>query len=136
MRMITYTDGGARGNPGPAAIGVVVKNGTTGENISGFGRYIGHTTNNQAEYQALVAALEEAIKHGATEVSCFLDSELIVKQMNREYRVRDIGLQTHFMKVWNMATTLKKVTFTHIPRAKNKEADAFVNQALDAQRLR
>lgn len=131
--MITYTDGGARGNPGPAAIGVVVKNASTGENISGFGRYIGETTNNQAEYQALVAALEEAIKHGATEVQCFLDSELIVKQMNREYRVRDINLQPHFLKIWNMATGLKKCTFTHVPRAKNKEADSYVNQALDAR---
>lgn len=131
--MITYTDGGARGNPGPSAIGVVVKDAATGLNISGFGRYIGNTTNNQAEYQALVAALEEAIKHGATEVHCFLDSELIVKQMNREYRVRDVNLQVHFLKIWNMAQTLKHVTFTHIPRAKNKEADAYVNQALDAR---
>lgn len=131
--MITYTDGGARGNPGPSAIGVVVKDSATGQNISTFGRYIGNTTNNQAEYQALVAAMEEAIKHGATEVHCFLDSELIVKQMNREYRVRDVNLQVHFVKIWNMAQTLKSATFTHIPRAKNKEADALVNQALDAR---
>lgn len=131
--MITYTDGGARGNPGPSAIGVVVKDSATGQNISAFGRYIGNTTNNQAEYQALVAAMEEAIKHGATEVHCFLDSELIVKQMNREYRVRDVNLQVHFVKIWNMAQTLKSATFTHIPRAKNKEADALVNQALDAR---
>jgi len=134
MKMITYTDGGARGNPGPAAIGVVVKNAETGANISAFGKYIGETTNNQAEYQALVAALETALAHGATEVQCFLDSELIVKQMNREYKVRDIGLQQHFLKVWNMAAGLKKCTFTHVPRAKNKEADAEVNKALDARR--
>ena len=133
MKLITYTDGGARGNPGPAAIGVVVKNAATGENIAGFGRYIGETTNNQAEYQALVAAMETALKYDATEVACFLDSELIVKQMNREYRVRDVNLQPHFLKIWNMAQSLKKCTFTHIPREKNKEADAFVNQALDAR---
>lgn len=134
MKMITYTDGGSRGNPGPAAIGVVVKNAATGANIEAFGRYIGHTTNNQAEYQALVAALETALKHNATEVHCFMDSELIVKQMNREYRVRDVALQPHFVKIWNMAATLKKCTFTHVPREKNKEADALVNHALDARR--
>lgn len=134
MKIITYTDGGARGNPGPAAIGVVVKNAETGENLAAFGRYIGDTTNNQAEYQALVAALEEAIRFGATEVQCFLDSELIVKQMNRIYRVRDVNLQLHFLKIWNMAAGLKHCTFTHIPREKNKEADAEVNKALDERR--
>ncbi len=133
MKLITFTDGGSRGNPGPAAIGVVVKDALTGKNIAGFGKYIGVTTNNQAEYQALVAALETALKHDATEVACFLDSELIVKQMNREYRVRDINLQPHFTKIWNMAQTLKKCTFTHVRREKNTEADAFVNQALDAR---
>lgn len=132
MKLITYTDGGARGNPGPAAIGVVIKDGVSGKTIEAYGRYIGETTNNQAEYQALVAALESAIKLGATEVHCFLDSELVVKQMNREYRVRDVALQTHFTKIWNMAQTLKSCVFTHVPRAKNKEADAEVNKAIDA----
>ncbi len=131
MKIITFTDGGSRGNPGPAAIGVVVKNAATGKNLEAFGRYIGQTTNNQAEYQALVAALETALKRGATEVACFLDSELIVKQMNREYRVRDINLQPHFVKIWNMAASLKKCTFTHVRREKNQEADALVNEALD-----
>ena len=135
MKLITYTDGGSRGNPGPAAIGVVVKNAATHENLSAFGRYIGHTTNNQAEYQALVAAMETALTHGATEVHCFLDSELIVKQMNREYRVRDVALQPHFLKIWNKAATLKKCTFTHVRREKNTEADALVNQALDARAI-
>lgn len=134
MNLITYTDGGSRGNPGPAAIGVVIKNGATHKNIEAFGRYIGNTTSNQAEYQALVAALEMVLKHGATSVHCFLDSELIVKQMNREYRVRDTALQTHFVKIWNMATRLKKCTFTHVPREKNTEADRLVNEALDARR--
>lgn len=134
MKIITYTDGGARGNPGPAAIGVVVKNAETGENITAFGRYIGDTTNNQAEYQALVAAMEAARDAGATEVHCYLDSELIVKQMLGEYRVRDVNLQPHFLKIWNIAREIKKVTYTHIPRAKNKEADALVNHALDNRR--
>ncbi|MCX6781301.1 MAG: ribonuclease HI family protein [Candidatus Magasanikbacteria bacterium] len=131
MKLITYTDGGSRGNPGPAALGVVIKN-AHGETIEAFGTYIGHTTNNQAEYQALVAAMETATKLGATEVACFLDSELIVKQMKREYRVRDLALQTHYLKIYNMAQKIGHVTFTHVPREKNKEADAEVNKALDA----
>lgn len=136
MKLITFTDGGARGNPGPAAIGVVVKDGATGQTIRAYGTYIGETTNNQAEYQALVSALETARELGATEVACFLDSELVVKQMNREYRVRDVSLQTHFTKIWNMAQEFKSCTFTHVPRAKNKEADAEVNKAIDAAILR
>lgn len=132
MKLITYTDGGARGNPGPAAIGVVVKD-AAGKNLRAFGKYIGDTTNNQAEYQALVAAVSAAVELGATELQCFLDSELIVKQMNREYRVRDVDLQKHFVIVWNLTQKLKKLSFTHVPRAKNKEADALVNQALDAR---
>jgi ribonuclease HI len=133
MKLITFTDGGSRGNPGPAAIGVVVKN-AEGTTITAFGKYIGHTTNNQAEYQALVAALETATELGATSVQCFLDSELIVKQMNREYRVRDVALQVHFVKIWNMAQKIGHVTFTHVRREKNTEADAEVNKALDARR--
>lgn len=128
--LITYTDGGARGNPGPAAYGVVVKD-QTGTVLFQEGVYIGETTNNQAEYQGLVAALEAAKKLGATEVDCYLDSELIVKQMKREYKVKDIGLQTQFMKVWNLMNEFKKVTFTHVRREYNKEADALVNEALD-----
>lgn len=130
MKLTTYTDGGARGNPGPAAIGVVVKD-SHAKNVAAFGRYIGQTTNNQAEYQALLAAVEIAAEHGATEVQCFLDSELVVKQMRREYRVRDLDLQPHFVKIWNLSQKFKKITFTHIPREGNKEADALVNQTLD-----
>lgn len=130
MKLTTYTDGGARGNPGPAAIGVVVKN-ERAKNVAAFGRYIGKTTNNQAEYQALLVAVEIAAEHGATEVQCFLDSELVVKQMRREYRVRDLDLQPHFVKIWNLSQKFKKITFTHISRERNKEADALVNQTLD-----
>lgn len=130
--LITYTDGGARGNPGPAAYGVVVKD-LDGNILVSEGVYIGKTTNNQAEYQGLVAALEAAKKLGAAEVRCHLDSELIVKQMNRQYKVKDPGLQTQFMKAWNLMNGFKKVTFTHVRREFNKEADAQVNLALDKQ---
>lgn len=125
----TFTDGGARGNPGPAGIGVVLK--SNGADIWTKGEYIGETTNNQAEYQALVLALEKAHEFGGEEVNCFLDSELLVKQMNRQYKVRDVNLAVHFAKAVQLSQNFKKITFTHIPREKNKEADALVNEAID-----
>lgn len=130
MKVIIHTDGGARGNPGPAALGVVIAT-PAGERLLKHGRYIGETTNNQAEYQAVVDALEHAHALGATEADVFLDSELVVRQLNRQYRVKDPGLAEQFMRVWNHLTKFKKVTFTHIRRELNKEADALVNEALD-----
>lgn len=125
-----YTDGGARGNPGPAGAGVYSLQ---------FGerkRYLGVATNNQAEYTALLMAFEAAVEYKSqhpeyTEVECFMDSELIVKQMNREYKVKNAELQTYFVKIWNLTTQFKKVTFTHVRRENNKEADRLVNQAID-----
>lgn len=130
-KLTTYTDGGARGNPGPAAIGVVIKHGA--ETIKEFGRYLGETTNNQAEYRALISALEHAAELGAEEVECMLDSELVVKQMRHEYRVKDPDLAPLFLKVYNLSQSFKKITYNHIPREKNKEADKMVNDALDRQ---
>jgi ribonuclease HI len=124
-----FTDGGARGNPGPAGIGVVIKSGN--ETIESFGSYIGETTNNQAEYRALIAALARASTLHAEEVQCKLDSELVVKQMLREYKVRDKGLQSLFLEAWNLAVSFKKISFSHIPREENSEADAEVNAAID-----
>lgn len=134
MKYITYTDGGARGNPGPAAIGGVVIEDESKKKIP-FHHYIGKTTNNQAEYKALIRALTIAVEKGATEIQCFLDSELVVKQLNREYRVRDQDLGPLFLTVWNLSAGLKKISFHHIRREKNKEADALVNKALDEQIL-
>lgn len=127
-----FTDGGARGNPGPAAIGVVIQDRESVNRIE-HGEYIGATTNNQAEYRALLWALEHALKIGAREAHCFLDSELVVKQLRREYRVRDSALGEIFIKVWNLVQRFEKISFTHIPRIKNKEADFLVNKALDEQ---
>lgn len=124
-----YTDGGARGNPGPAGIGVVIKSGD--KIILKEGKYIGEATNNQAEYQALILGLEQAKKLGAEEAECFLDSELVTKQMNREYRVKDKDLAPLFVKVWNLSLGFKKITFKHIYREDNKEADRLVNEAID-----
>lgn len=128
--LIIYSDGGARGNPGPAAIGYVV-------NGKGYGEYIGETTNNVAEYKALIAGLKKGIallgktKASETTVHCYLDSELLVKQLNGEYKVKDATLRLLFMEAWNLKQDYKSVSFTHIPRERNKEADKMVNYALD-----
>lgn len=131
MKLKTFTDGGARGNPGPAALGVAIYNEQFAL-IKEFGEYIGETTNNQAEYRALLAALSETHTMGADEVECFLDSELVVKQMKGEYRVKNAELALIYMKIWNLVKKFKKVSFRHIPREKNKVADAQVNIAIDA----
>lgn len=130
-KFIIHSDGGARGNPGPAAIGAVIvsEDGAIAEEIS---KTIGETTNNQAEYQAILAALEAAKVLGAEYVECFLDSELVVKQLKHEYKVKNKELAPLFLKVHNVCTHFKKVEFKHIPREKNKEADRLVNEALDA----
>ncbi len=128
-KLTTYSDGGARGNPGPAGIGVVIKEGA--EKVESFGRYIGETTNNQAEYRALIASLERASSLGADEVECKLDSELVVRQMRHEYKVRDADLQPLFLKAWNLSVAFRKASFSHIPREQNSEADAEVNMAID-----
>ena len=139
MKLIIYTDGGARGNPGPAAAGVVIKN-EDGKILAEFGKYLGETTNNQAEYQALILALEKAKemaclpeRQGGTEIQCLADSELMVKQLNREYKVRDKELAPLFLKIWNLSVKFKKISYNHIPREKNTEADKLVNETLDKQ---
>lgn len=130
-KLITFTDGGARGNPGPAAIGVVITDGT--HTIESFGRYLGETTNNQAEYQALIAALERVRELGADEVWCNLDSELLVRQLNGAYKVKNRELAPLFLKLHNLSVGFGKISFHHIPRARNHEADAEVNRVLDSR---
>lgn len=130
MKLIIHSDGGARGNPGPAGIGALL----TDENglvISEVSEFIGNTTNNQAEYRALLAGLEKAKSLGADEVACFLDSELVVKQVNHEYKVKNKELAPLFLKVHNLVTSFKKTSFRHIPRELNKEADRLANEAMD-----
>lgn len=130
MKCSIYTDGGARGNPGPAAIGGVVKN-EAGETMAEVSEYIGHTTNNQAEYQALLATLTQAKELGATEVDCYLDSLLVVNQMNGEWKVKDMALRPHVIAIHNVKVQIGTVRFQHVRREYNKEADALVNKALD-----
>jgi ribonuclease HI len=131
MQISLYTDGGARGNPGPAGIGVVIKDGD--KIIKEIKKYIGEATNNQAEYQALILGLSELKKMDGKnlEVSCFLDSELIVKQLNLQYKVKNKDLAPLFVRAWNLSKGFKKCKFSHVFREQNKEADRLVNEALD-----
>ncbi|MFH1292219.1 MAG: ribonuclease HI family protein [bacterium] len=134
MKLNIYTDGGARNNPGPSAIGVVVKN-QDGKTLDSYGKYIGEQTNNYAEYSALISGLEKAKQMSADEVACYLDSDLVVKQMNRQYKVKEPALQKLFIKAYNTASAFKKISYHHIYREKNKEADKLVNQTLDKRLL-
>lgn len=134
MKLTTYTDGGARGNPGPAATGVIIKD-ETGKILDAYGEYLGEQTNNFAEYSALISALRRARELGATEVECFLDSELIQRQMLGQYKIKEPTLQKLFVLAYNAAQQFKKVTYRHILREKNKEADAQVNKTLDKKNL-
>ncbi|HNV96798.1 MAG TPA: ribonuclease HI family protein [bacterium] len=124
-----YTDGGSRGNPGPSAIGGVIYDGN--KIIKQFNECIGITTNNQAEYRALIKGLEIAKDLEIKELECFLDSELVVKQVNREFKVKDKDLAVLFVRVWNMKQEFQKITFTHVIREQNFYADKLVNQALN-----
>lgn len=128
--LIIYTDGGARGNPGPAGIGVVIYD-TEKNIIDEISEYIGKTTNNQAEYKAVIAALNKAKELGAATLNFFLDSELVVKQLNREYKVKNSELAPLFLRIYNLSIGFKKIIYKHVRREYNKEADKLVNQAID-----
>ena len=131
-KITMYTDGGSRNNPGPAAVGVWIE--TLGKK---YGEYIGEKTNNEAEYEALVFGLEKLktlLGKGrlkAVQVECFLDSELVVNQLNHKYRLKEKHIQEKFIEVWNLMLDFGEVTFLHVPREKNKIADEMVNEALD-----
>lgn len=128
--LIIYTDGGARNNPGPAGVGAVIMD-ENREVVAQISEYIGEATNNQAEYKAVIAAMRKAKELKASGLEFYLDSELIVKQLNREYRVKDKDLAPLFLQVHNLSLGFKKITFCHIPREENEEADRLVNLAID-----
>jgi ribonuclease HI len=128
-KLIINTDGGSRNNPGPAGIGVVFSD-EAGEVIAKFKEYIGTATNNVAEYSALVLALENAKNFVAKEIECRLDSELVVKQLLGQYKVKDPGMRELYNKVQDLIL-FKPVKFVHVRREFNKLADALVNEILD-----
>jgi len=130
QKLKLYTDGGARGNPGPAAAGIVIMN-LQNTVIESFGQCLCTTTNNQAEYQGLILGLKRVTELGATEVEVYMDSELIIEQMKRNYKVKNAELATLFVKAWNLSLAFKKISWRHVSRGDNKLADAEVNKALD-----
>jgi len=135
---IIRTDGGARGNPGPAALGAVIESeqGTVLKEVS---EYIGEKTNNEAEYRAPIAALKKLKSLiGKAEakkavVRVFADSELLVKQMNGQYKIENKNMQKFFLELWNLKIDFQKVTFESVPREQNKHADRLVNEAIDSK---
>jgi ribonuclease HI len=135
MRRLTIeADGASRGNPGPSAIGVVVLD-ESGAVVAEVSRYLGDdVTNNTAEWSAIIAGIEEARRLDATSLQIRMDSELVVKQLRGEYRVRDAKLRPLALKAQELLRGLSAVEIEHVPRARNARADALANQALDTRR--
>jgi len=129
-RLTVNVDGGARGNPGPAAIGVVVRDGD-GEVLAERGERIGHATNNVAEYRALLAGIGLAAEHGATELELLGDSELVVRQVEGRYKVKDATMRELHTEVKRLLAEFDSWSIRHVRRAQNADADRLVNEALD-----
>ncbi len=134
QKLHLYSDGGARGNPGPSAVAFIATN-EAGVTLKADSRYIGNHTNNQAEYHALLMALEYAVDVSAQEIICHLDSELVAKQLNGQYSVKNVELQRLNDQVRSILRTFKKVSFVNVPREHPQitKADALVNKTLDEE---
>ena len=129
-RLVLRTDGAARGNPGPSAAGVVIER-PGGEVVAGLGRLLGRCTNNEAEYRAVIVALEEARKLGAEEVLVRTDSELLARQLLGRYKVRAANLKPLFKRARALLRGFRRSDVRHVPREENREADRLANRALD-----
>ena len=131
-KVIIYTDGGARNNPGPAAIGIVI-----GEKE--YSKFIGRATNNEAEYQAVIFALKKVkqligkSKAKNSEIEIHSDSELLISQLNAQYKIKEKNLVPFFIEIWNLKQDFKDVKFIQIPREDNNRADSLVNRELNTQ---
>ena len=128
-KTIVYADGGSRNNPGPSALGVVVTD-DKGKILKEYSRYLGEATNNQAEYEAVIFALQKAKQLKYKNIELRVDSELIGKQLLGKYKIKDADLQPLFIKAWNLRLDFEKVDIKIIPREQNKKADKLVNQEL------
>ena len=135
MKITIFTDGGSKGNPGLAGIGVVIKYEGETKEVSQF---IGsNKTNNEAEYEALIFALKNTkkiigkAKAKKADLKCYSDSELIVRQLNHKYKIKEERMQAYFVEIWNLMLDFNRVEFFHIPREENKRADALANKAID-----
>ena len=139
MLFTIHADGGARGNPGPAGAGAMIRDGF-GNSVASVSKFLGHQTNNYAEYEAVILAFDELLKlvpkgkYGKTSVIVKLDSELVVKQMNGEYKVKHPNLKDQQARLAHAAGAFGSVSFIHVPREQNSDADALANQAMDSAR--
>ncbi len=134
-KIIVYTDGGARGNPGPAAVGAVIEK--NGYAIGKYSEAIGVKTNNEAEYEAVILALQK-IKHlfgkqktRDLDIEVRMDSELVARQLSGKYKITEERFYSLFIKIWNLKMDFGSISFIEIPREKNKEADRLLNEKLD-----
>lgn len=136
MQFTIHADGGARGNPGPSGAGAMIRD-ELGNSVASVSQFLGIRTNNFAEYEAVILAFETLAKlvpkakRGKTEVMVKMDSELVVKQMRGEYKVKHPVLKSQHARLATLAATFKNVSFTHVPRAQNSDADALANEAMD-----
>jgi ribonuclease HI len=128
--LIAHTDGGARGNPGPAGYGVAIHD-SRGNKVAGLSQYLGRQTNNFAEYQALIAALEFAIEHGPKALKVISDSELLVRQVQGIYKVKEPTLRDLHVRASQLISQLEWFNIEHVLRGHNREADELANQAMD-----
>jgi len=128
--LIAYTDGGARGNPGPSGYGVVIQD-ESGHKVAALSEYLGHQTNNFAEYQALIASLEYAVKHGHKALKVISDSELLVRQIKGIYKVKNSVLKDLHARAKELIAKLDWFSIEHVLRGKNQEADRLANEAMD-----
>ncbi len=133
MKLVLHTDGASRGNPGPAAFGVVLTD-AQGQVVREFGQAIGKMTNNEAEYRGLLAGLDAALEKGGSELEVQLDSELLVLQLNGTYKIRAANLKPLFDQAKKKLKRFARVQIVHVPRAQNARADKLANQALDAKK--
>jgi ribonuclease HI len=131
-KVTIFTDGAARGNPGPAAIGAVISD-ESGSVLATVSKCLGTTTNNQAEYCAIIAALEKAVSLGARSAELFSDSQLVVEQICGRYKIKHAALRTLYQDVVRLIGSLESFKITYVPRERNKAADGLANQALDKQ---
>jgi ribonuclease HI len=134
-KLIVETDGAARGNPGLAGAGVIIKD-EQGRRIETIGKYLGVTTNNQAEYRALIEGLRAVARHTPEAVTVRMDSELVVRQMIGQYRVRHPELLPLYIEATELLAALPNVTFVHVPREKNPGADQVANMAIDSRMIK
>lgn len=134
-QLIVETDGAARGNPGLAGAGVIIRD-ARGHRIETFSKFLGVTTNNQAEYQALIEGLQAVSKHKPESITVRMDSELVVKQMTGQYRVKHPELLPLYIQAMEIVSALPEVTFVHVPREQNPGADQMANVAIDSRMIK